>query len=266
MSIQHIYFLDIETVPQLDIWRCDAYDEGTGKIAELYSKRFTKQLKEINSLPEIQKKNELQAIANEGVYDVGFSEHYESNAALYAEFGRILCISIGKLHVDGKFYIRSISGRDEATLLKTFVEKIADAKFVCGHNAKEFDVPFLVRRLIVHGLPIPEVLNTIDKKPWDVNILDTMVMWGSTQWNYKCGLELLCNILGIPSPKANFNGANVSELWFSDPKEGELPFDRDDRVLRTIGDYCNGDVLAAARLFCRIKGLSFVDDNKIVYL
>src|SRR5687768_15148892 len=220
MSIQHVYFLDIETVPQVDIGKCDPYKDQTASLATLYKKKFKTALSVIDAAPETIEANTLQALSNDGVYDHGFSTHFEGNAALYAEFGRVLCISIGKLHVDGKFYLKAITGRDEKELLKKFVDAIKDAQFICGHNAKEFDAPFLFRRLIVNGLPIPSVLNTMDKKPWEVNILDTMVGWGSTQWNYKCSLELLCYTLSIPSPKTDMDGSKVGELWYSDPKEG----------------------------------------------
>lgn len=259
MSITHLTFIDVETVPESEL-------PNDRETLALFLKRFEKTLKE----------NEI----------LTGQQLWNDRASLNAEFGKIIAISIGKMVIENvvvsadaisdeknakqvveKFYIRSLMGRDEGTLLKQASESFARAGgTLVGHNAIEFDFPFLMRRYMVHGLPIPPQLNVAGTKPWDVKLEDTMKMWSGTQWNYKVSLELLCHVLGIPSPKQDISGADVAQIYWDSfkPKEGMLPFDVEHEAMKKIGDYCAGDVLACANAYCRMKGLPLIENVEYV--
>jgi hypothetical protein len=266
MSITHLTFVDIETVP-IDI------PELSIERSNLFEKRF---------------KREIEDILGKGTPTYGAHQKFwEDKASLHAEFGKIIAISIGKYVADetgpvsdpkdkaknaalitpGKFYIRSLTGRDEATLLKQATDSFTRAGgTMVAHNGLEFDFPYLMRRYMVHGLPIPPQLNVAGLKPWEVKLEDTMKMWSGTQWNYKVSLELLCHVLGIPSPKQDISGADVAQIYWDSFKEveGQLPFDTEERAMRKIGTYCNGDVLACANAYCRMKGLPMIENVEYV--
>lgn len=230
-------FIDIETVPDATALMWDS-------IMKLYEKRFDSYFSKLDPLQmasENQKHN-----------------HFMENAGLMAEFGKIVCVSMGALHTDGKFYIRSIASMDEKELLGMFADKVAGHRTMCGHNIKEFDLPFLFRRFLVHGLPIPGILNTYGKKPWETPIEDTLEMWSSTQWRHRCSLELLATILGIPSLKEGMDGSQLAGLYY-----GQLPVEE---KLKKISHYCNGDVLTTARVYQRMRGLPNINDDQVKYL
>ena len=249
MSLQNILFIDIETVPIAETYY--GVDED---LRNLFSKKF---------------KTEIEALPNNSIGDVSelMNHFWMSKAGLYAEFAKVVCISIGKLQGD-KFYVKAITGIKEKTILETARETLLKAAILCGHNAKEFDVPFLFRRFIINDLPVPSILNTIGKKPWEIQIEDTLEMWGSTQWKYRASLNLLCEVLGIPSPKGDMDGSKVSEVYYGifRPEKAELPFDKEESALKKIGHYCNGDVVAGARVFCRMKGIEPIRDEQIVFV
>lgn len=261
-----MYFIDIETIPELDIYKCDPYNERTAAHVIQYTNRFKKQIAEIDALPDTKERNTLAALSNDGIYDHAKSLHYTNNAGLYAEHGRILCVALGT-EKSGRFYVKYFANRLEKDLLTEVATKLMDAPSLCGHNIKEFDFPFLFRRMLVNGIKLQPIFQTYGKKPWDIVIDDTMNMWSATQWNYKCSLDLLAHTLGLPSPKAEMSGSKVADVWFNEPLlDGELPFDRDDRVLKKIGTYCMGDVVTTAKVYCRLRGLPDLTDENIVYL
>jgi predicted PolB exonuclease-like 3'-5' exonuclease len=248
MSLQGLHFIDIETV------RGERIMEAAPKaIQDLYTKKFAK---------EIQDSDYIDTWA-----------HYNEKAALYAEFGKVVCISIGGLHSDGKFYIRSIGGRHEKPLLESFAQKITDAKAtkLIGHNIKEFDIPYLMRRCLAHGIKLPGFLNTFHLKPWETPYIDTMEMWSGTALRHRCGLDLLCAVLGIESPKSEMSGASVGDVFWGmfdglEDNPEDLPFEVEEATLKKIGNYCAGDVLASAQVYCRMKGLPLIDTEKVVFL
>lgn len=261
MSITHLTFVDIETVPEFRIIPEPLNFSDLNTLAQAvpwksYQRKFS------NEIEKTEGDDFVKKMAN----------HYEEKAALHAEFGKIIAISIGKMvieeeHPKGMFYIRSLTGRDEATLLKQANDSFARAGgTLVGHNAIEFDFPFLMRRYMINGLPIPPQLNVAGLKPWDVKLEDTMKMWSGTQWSHKISLELLCHVLGIPSPKQDISGADVAQIYWDSFKvvEGELPFDTEAKAMKRIGDYCNLDVLAAAQCYCRMKGLPLIENVEYV--
>ena len=245
MSIQNILFVDIETVPE----QKTAYDLDNEKLL-IYEHRFRKSIDQFAATSR-----EHHLYWTDG--------HYEGNAALYAEFGKIVCISIGNFKND-KFYVKNFCGTIEQILLDGFTEACKKFAILCAHNGKEFDFPYLFRRYLINGLTVPTILNTIGRKPWEVCLEDTMEMWGSTQWRYRVGIDLLAHIFRIPSPKTEMSGADVSKIYydifedFTEEKQAEN--------LKKIGDYCNGDVVTLAKVYCKIKGLPGITDEQIVYL
>ncbi len=248
MSLSDITFIDIESVP------INKDFKDNDSLCQLYEKRFDRRVD----------------------LSTGFDPyiHWENNAGLYAEFGKIVCISIGKFvpakgTEPDKFYIRTIASRKEDELLKLASESILKANgTLCAHNGLEFDFPFLMRRFMINGLPVPAILDVAGKKPWDINLQDTMKMWSGTTWNYKVSLELLANIFGLPSPKKEMDGSSVADIYYDSFNVGkdELPFDKETEALKKIGDYCNADVFCMANVYCKMKGFPIIREDQINYV
>lgn len=221
MNFNNILFLDIETVSQ-----CETYEELDNEWKELWDHK-TKYL-----------------IKNPGAQS---PETEYPRAAIYAEFGRIICISCGCLQGTGeakKLVIKSYSGDDERKLLKEFAHMLqgwsgqAD-KFLCAHNGKEFDYPYLCRRMVVNGVEIPEALKISGRKPWEVRHLDTMEMWKFGDFKSYTSLKLMAKVLGIPSPKDDIDGSMVHEVYYTE------------RNLERIVEYCQKDVITLAQVLLR---------------
>lgn len=177
-------------------------------------------------------------------------------AAILAEFGKIVCISVGCLRQRGeelKLLLRSYASEDEKSLLKSFCEGLN--KFIqslgggqarpltfVGHNIKEFDLPYISRRLIIQGMPLPECMRLHGKKPWEVPHLDTMQLWGFGDVKAFTRLALLAEVLGIPSPKDDINGADVTRVYWQE------------KDLTRIATYCQKDVETTAKIYLRLMG------------
>jgi uncharacterized protein YprB with RNaseH-like and TPR domain len=235
MSIQlnNILFLDIETVPQHD---------GHENLPEEW-----RNLWDLKASYLIRNK---ETETTQSIY---------SRAGIYAEFGKIICISCGVIQGAGKekkFVIKSFCGNDEKLLLDQFCEMLSKwcsdgNKCLCAHNGKEFDFPYLCRRLIVNHLAIPEVLRLHGKKPWDVPHLDTLELWKFGDYKSYTSLNLLAHTLGITTPKDDIDGAKVHEVYW---KEKNL-----DRIVT----YCQKDVVTVAQVFLRMNGESLIEEENI---
>jgi DNA polymerase elongation subunit (family B) len=174
---------------------------------------------------------------------------YKDRAGIYAEFGKIICIAVakfvetesGELGLKTKVYY----GHDEKELLcsfKTMVEKMdPNALKLCAHNGKEFDFPYLCRRMLVNEIGLPAALNLTGKKPWDIPHLDTMEMWKFGDFKHYTSLDLLAAIFDIPTSKTDIDGSQVNNVYY---ESGDL-----DR----IKDYCIRDVIVLAKLFLKLK-------------
>jgi hypothetical protein len=271
MSITHLTFVDIETVPDID------------KHHDLFLKRFEREIREtIDEVPYPAEGTQETTIRRDTARQIV----WDKKASLHAEFGKIIAISIGKMVTENvvltldqqsekqkaketidKFYIRSLTSRDEATLLRQASESISRAGgTLVGHNSIEFDFPFLMRRYMVNGIQVPEQLNVGMKKPWELKLEDTMKIWGGTSWGHKVSLELLAHVLGIPSPKSVMNGSDVAQVYWDSfkPQEGKLPFDVEQEAMKKIGDYCSEDVLCTANCYLRMKGLPLIESVEYV--
>lgn len=218
-----LIFIDIETVPGQT-----HFNEMSEQWQQLWEKKVGR------TLPE----------------DVSIESHYEDRAALYSEFGKIVCISIGYYNARGPeraLRMKSLCGDNEKEILTRFCEMITQFEknykgwIFAGHNIREFDLPYLSRRMLIHGLGIPDCMNFFNLKPWEYTIIDTMHIWRFGDFRNYTSLELLTASLNIPSPKSDMSGAEVAEVF----RQGD--FER-------IAHYCEGDVLAVANVIQRFNG------------
>lgn len=232
IDIEKILFLDIETVPQ--VYEFKDVDE---KTAELYLHK-NKYLQERDGL------------SNEEIY---------GRAGVYAEFGKIVCISVGLVQdkMTGKqIRLNSYYGDDEKQLLIEFAELLnthynSPQHILCGHNAKEFDFPYIARRMLINGVPLPSCLDIAGKKPWEINHLDTMELWKFGDFKHYSSLSLLCHIFNIPTPKDDISGADVARVYY------------EENDLERIVAYCHKDVVALIQLFMRFRGEELVKEENI---
>lgn len=185
--------------------------------------------------------------------DSGLSDEelYHERAGIYAEFGRIICIAVGKFseNENGELTLRTKAyyGDDENALLSGFrnmVERLDPATRLCAHNGKEFDFPYLCRRMLVNCIPLPAILNLSGKKSWEVQHLDTMELWKFGDYKHYTSLDLLAAIFNIPSSKSDFDGSQVNALYHKE------------NGLERIREYCLRDVVVLAQLFLKMKCIS----------
>ncbi len=231
IKAEDIIFLDIETIPQKEEY--EMLDPSMQTLWEKKSKFF---------------RNEDQSAAD--VYE---------RAGIYAEFGKIICISAGIIKDRNPFSLRlkSFFGDDEKSILSEFsamLEKFTHNRkdaLLCGHNAREFDYPYIARRMIINGLRIPEILNNAGKKPWEIKLLDTMELWKFGDHKNFTSLELLTSILGIPTPKDDIDGSMVSKIY------------RQDNGLNRIVRYCEKDVIAVVQVMLRFLNQGEIDAGRI---
>lgn len=231
--IHNILFLDVETVPQ-----SPAYNQ----LPESWKKLW-------NTKANLLLRNNEEATP-ESIYE---------RAGIYAEFGKIICISCGVIsgeHNNRKLIIKSFYGNDENILLKQFSDMINkwsanEPKFLCAHNGKEFDFPYLCRRLIINNLPIPVLLNIAGKKPWEVNHIDTMELWKFGDYKSYTSLNLLAHCLNIPTPKDDIDGSMVADVYY---KENNI---------ERIVTYCQKDVITLAQIFIRFNGENLISPSSI---
>lgn len=187
-------------------------------------------------------------------------ELYSDRAAIYAEFGKVIVIGMAIYHEwKGKpaMRVKSLASDNEKDLLTEF-KNFIEGKFdqdnlkLCAHNGKEFDFPYLCRRMLVNDIKIPWSLNMAGKKPWEVNHIDTMELWKFGDWKSFTSLDLLTTIFEIPSSKQDMNGSMVTKTYYEE-KDG----------LKKIEEYCRRDVIATAQLYLRLNNLPLIEENQI---
>lgn len=229
---ENILFIDIETVPNHP---------------------------DFNSVPE-----EWRALWNKKAEtlrrnDEETPESLYGRAGIYSEFGKIICISLGFLSwTDGKqtFRMKSFSGDDEKVLLNAFADLLRKHyarhdQRLCGHNIKEFDIPFIARRMIINGVKLPSMLDIAGKKPWEIPHLDTMELWKFGDYKSYTSLALLAAALGIPTPKDDIDGSQVAHVYYV---EKNLP---------RIVTYCQKDVFTVAQVLRRFRGEALLEPGII---
>jgi len=231
IKAEDVLFLDIETVPG-----ASSYDLLDPLMKALWDKK-SKQFRS----------------AEQTSGDV-----YE-RAGIYSEFGKIICISVGMIVEKNpfRFRLKSFYGNEEKPLLADFsvmlskFSKSNKEALLCAHNGKEFDYPYIARRMIINGLIIPEILDNAGKKPWEIKLLDTMDLWKFGDYKNYTSLDLLTSILGIPSPKDDIDGSMVAGIYYAENDLG--------RIVR----YCEKDVLAIAQVLLRFKNLPCLEEDNI---
>ena len=191
---------------------------------------------------------------------------YPEKAAIYAEFGKIVCISVGIIHRNNnnqqlKLRLKSFADRDEKKLLEAFCQMLdqyfndPNRHYFCGHNVREFDLPYICRRMVVHQLPFPKLLQLSGKKPWETKyILDTLELWKFGDYKSYTSLKLLAAVLNFPSPKDDIDGGKVGQVFW----------ENDD--LERIAHYCEKDVLATVQLFLRFKMMPLLEDSQVQHI
>lgn len=236
VNLENALVFDIETVPGQATW-----DEVPADLQPLWARK-AKQLR----IPE----------------EVPPAESFADQAGIYAEFGKVICISAGYFKRDentGKanFRVTSFYGDDEKKLLEEFGKVLTQHfnspnHYLVGHNINEFDIPYVCRRMIVHGVELPSLIDIAGKKPWEVKHIDTMQYWKFGDYKSYTSLKLLAAILGIPTPKDDIDGSDVARVYWQDH---DLP---------RIVTYCQKDVVTTARLLQRYKGLPTLTDEDVV--
>ncbi|MBE2274654.1 MAG: ribonuclease H-like domain-containing protein [Flavobacteriales bacterium] len=177
--------------------------------------------------------------------DFTAEEFYKERGGIMAEFGKIICISVGILDKSDKIMIKSFAGDDEKKLLEEFGEifnrpKLRDV-ILCAHNGKEFDFPWIARRFLINGMQPPKPFQLFGKKPWEIPHLDTMELWKFGDYKSYVSLELLANVFGIPTPKDDIDGSMVASMYWIE------------KDLFRIVQYCEKDVLTLANVFRRMR-------------
>ena len=229
-ALDKILFLDIETVPQTA-----SIDELNPEMKHLWEDKFA-----------IIKARMPEKYSEEATADYG----YQNGAGIYAEFAKIVCISVGVIYLKGtEKHIRtkSFAGDDEVKLLHDFALMASkflasNQHYVCGHNIKEFDIPFICRRMLVNGITIPNALDVSGKKPWETSFIDTLELWKFRDFKNYTSLKLLTAIFGIPTPKDDIDGSQVASVYYNE------------KDVNRISLYCEKDVVATAQVYLRLCG------------
>lgn len=188
-------------------------------------------------------------------------ELFHQRAGIYAEFGKIICIVVGKLYEKESGEIglktKAFFDHDEKRLLtefKNMLDKMEGTSVrLCAHNGKEFDFPYISRRMLVQGISLPTALNLSGRKPWDTPHLDTLELWKFGDYKHYTSLDLLAAIFNIPSSKSDMDGSQVNGVYYKDNN------------LEKIKNYCISDVIVLTQLFLKLKGITLVDTKNIVH-
>ncbi|SNR39643.1 hypothetical protein SAMN06265371_102273 [Lutibacter agarilyticus] len=234
INFEHILFLDIETVPEV---------ENFNYLSEEKQELFALKT-------QYQRKEEFTA------------EEFYDRAGIWAEFGKIVCISVGFFtHFNSderKFRVTSFYG-DEVKILEDFKELLTKHFYkpqhvLCAHNGKEFDFPYIARRMIIQQISLPEKLNLFGKKPWEIPHLDTMELWKFGDYKHYTSLKLLTAILGISSPKDDISGSEVGAVYYKE------------KNIKRIVTYCEKDTIAIAQLLLRFNNEPLIEELNIVHV
>jgi DNA polymerase elongation subunit (family B) len=236
IAIENLFVIDIETVSEKehfhlldDHWK------------ELWSEKISK------SLPP----------------ETTAEEYYPVRAAILAEFAKVACISFGyfkKENNDWQFRIKSVCSENEKELLTQFGSTLQQLHsnnhqwIFTGHNIKEFDIPFLSRRMLINNIPIPTYIDFQNMKPWETPVLDTLHLWRFGDYKHYTSLKLLAAVLGVPSPKDDINGSQVGDVYWKE------------KNLQRISTYCEKDVATVANVVLRFKGLPLLKEEQIVFV
>ena len=233
LKLEYILFIDIETVPEVE-----HFSDLSSEKQDLWAQKS-----------QYQRKDDFSP------------EEYYHRAGIWAEFGKIICISVGYFapeETSRSFRITTISGKEDS-ILKQF-KSLLETHFnhpkhlLCAHNGKEFDFPYIARRMLIHNIKLPSKLNLFGKKPWEVPHLDTLELWKFGDYKHYTSLKLMTNVLDIPSPKDDIDGSEIFSVYYND------------NDIHRIIDYCQKDTLAVAQILLRLRGEALLEQHEITYI
>ena len=233
LNLENLLFLDIETVPETE-----SYSELSEDKQKLWDSKSKYQRKEDYS-----------------------PEDFYDRAGIWAEFGKIICISVGyftEVNSVRRFRVTSFYGDEHGLLLefKALIETHFSKpnQLLCAHNGKEFDFPYIARRMVIHKISLPLKLNLFGKKPWEVPHLDTLELWKFGDFKHYTSLKLLTNVLGIPSPKDDIDGSEIFRVYY------------EEKNIERIVSYCQKDTIAVAQVILRLRGETVLEAEEIDYI
>lgn len=192
--------------------------------------------------------------------DTSNADFFFQRGAIYSEFGKVVCIAFGAYFWNEKdemsFKVKSFSGDDELRLLlefKTLIEKYPSNELVlCAHNGKEFDFPYLCRRMLINNIPIPKVLQIAGKKPWEILHQDTMELWKFGDYKSYTSLDLMAAVFDLPGSKGEMSGDQVSRVYY------------EEKALEKISRYCREDVVVLGQLYLKLNSIPAVEAQNIL--
>ena len=234
IRLENLLLIDIETVPEFPV-----FEELNDDWKILWQEKVQR------SLPE----------------NTSAAEFYPQRAGVMAEFAKVICISIGFFKKESnavQLRLKSFYGDDEKILLQNFLATVKQMESnntywsFTGHNIKEFDIPFICRRLLVNGLLIPPYLDFQNMKPWETNIIDTFQYWRFGDYKQYTSLKLLAAALNVPSPKDDIDGSMVADVYYKE------------KNLQRIVTYCQKDVITTGNIVLRFKNLPLMEEGQIV--
>jgi 3'-5' exonuclease len=235
LNISNILFLDIETVPL--VYKYSDLPEHQRYLWETKNRHF---------------------ITAENTAEMTYQK-----AGIYAEFGKIICICTGVVVKNGTkntLRIKSFAGDDEKKLLSDFAQLLnthfnkPPDHMLCAHNGKEFDFPYICRRMLINGIDLPAILNVPGKKPWETGFLDTMELWKFGDYKSFTSLELLAGVFGIPTPKDDIKGEDVKRVYY------------EEKNLNRITAYCRKDVLTIVQLFLKYRCEEVIAEEDVTFV
>jgi DNA polymerase elongation subunit (family B) len=231
IKLEQVMVLDIETVPQYA-----THQELPQHLQKLWEKKTAYQRQETDT-----------------------PESFYERAGIWAEFGKIVCIAVGIFHTDKttgtKLRVKSFAEHDEKILLGKFIDLLNQQPpnlILCAHNGKEFDFPYLCRRMLINELRIPAQLQIAGKKPWEINHVDTLELWKFGDYKHYSSLNLLAAVFNIPTPKDDIDGSDVCRVYWQEQN------------LERIAHYCKKDVITAAQVLLKYKGIPNLQPDNIV--
>lgn len=234
ITLEQLILIDIETVPQHP-----DFDLLNEEWKQLWQEKTQRSLPDFTSP----------------------AEFYPQRAGVMAEFAKIICISMGYFTKQGnvlQLRLKSFYGDDEKILLQSFVTVLNQVETknnkwsFAGHNIKEFDIPFICRRLLVNSLPIPVYLDFQNMKPWDTNMVDTFQYWRFGDYKNYTSLKLLAAAMGVPSPKDDIDGSMVADVYWKE------------KNLERIVTYCQKDVVTTGNIILRFKNIELLKEEQVV--
>ncbi|MEO6949275.1 MAG: ribonuclease H-like domain-containing protein [Ginsengibacter sp.] len=236
VQLDQLFMIDIETVSGEEHFHLLSED-----WQHLWTEKINRQLP-LNTTPE---------------------EFYPMRAAILAEFAKVVCISFGyfkKENNEWKMRIKSLCSEDEPQLLADFINTLSQLHIknqqwiFTGHNIKEFDIPFLSRRMLVNGIEIPDCIDFQNMKPWDTPVIDTLHLWRFGDYKHYTSLKLLAAVLGVPSPKDDIDGSMVGKVFW------------EEKDLQRIATYCEKDIVTVANIMLRFKALPILRDDQLIFV